>query len=386
MAKPTKVSLTKRGIEMLGTPPKLVAIYDSQIPHLAICVTPTGAKAFYRIGTVRGMPTRIKLGGFPQMTVPQARKTCSEMNVEILNGGDPAADRKAIRRESTFGSLFDWYLEYHSKPHKKTWHRDLRRFENHLAHWRGRKLSRITRADVAQLHVKIGTKAPGAANQVLELVRHMFVKAIDDHGYTGANPARGVKRFRMNERERFLTSDEMPRFFAAVNELQRLTTKHFIFVSLFTGVRRNNVCEMRWDEIDMRAATWTIPGIKSKSGVPMVIALVPMVIEILELRKEQVGKCQWVFPGQGKTGHLADPKAAWKKVCKDAGLEDLRLHDLRRTLGSWQAAAGSSLQIIGKSLGHKSLASTQVYARLNLDPVRESVTAAVAAIQHAAEK
>jgi integrase len=87
-----------------------------------------------------------------------------------------------------------------------------------------------------------------------------------------------------------------------------------------------------------------------------------------------------VFPGRGKTGHLVEPKTAWARILKRAGLQNLRLHDLRRTLGSWQAATGASLPIIGKSLGHKSLAATQVYARLNLDPVRAAVNTATDAM------
>jgi len=86
------------------------------------------------------------------------------------------------------------------------------------------------------------------------------------------------------------------------------------------------------------------------------------------------------FPGEGKVGHLADPKKAWHRVLKRAGICDLRVHDLRRTLGSWQAAAGANSYIIGKSLGHKSQQSTAIYARLNLDPVRASVNQAIDAM------
>jgi integrase len=79
-----------------------------------------------------------------------------------------------------------------------------------------------------------------------------------------------------------------------------------------------------------------------------------------------------------------EPKTAWKRILTRAGIQDLRIHDLRRTLGSWQAATGASLPIIGKSLGHKSLGATQIYARLNLDPVRESLNKATDALLQAA--
>ena len=118
----------------------------------------------------------------------------------------------------------------------------------------------------------------------------------------------------------------------------------------------------------------------------MTVALSPKAIEILERRKDASNGGEWVFPGLGSTGHLVEPKAAWQRICKRAGIEDLRIHDLRRTLGSWQAATGASLPVIGKSLGHKSLGATQVYARLNIDPVRIAVNRAVDAMMLAANE
>jgi len=92
----------------------------------------------------------------------------------------------------------------------------------------------------------------------------------------------------------------------------------------------------------------------------------------------------WVFPGTGVTGHLVEPKKAWKRVLERAGISNLRIHDLRRTLGSWQAKTGASLVIVGKSLNHKSPSTTAIYARLDLDPVRESVERATGAMLVAA--
>src|SRR6266567_453165 len=136
---------------------------------------------------------------------------------------------------------------------------------------------------------------------------------------------------------------------------------------------------MRWQEINWQRTTWTIPAEQTKSNETMDVALSPVVMRILESRKAASTR-EWVFPGRGNTGHLVEPKTAWARILKRAGLQDLRLHDLRRTLGSWQAATGASLPIIGKSLGHKSLAATQIYARLNLDPVRAAVNLATDAM------
>ncbi len=112
----------------------------------------------------------------------------------------------------------------------------------------------------------------------------------------------------------------------------------------------------------------------------MLIHIPQPAMQILARRQAESVGSPWVFPGQGRTGHLVEPKGAWQLVLQRAGLKDLRIHDLRRTLGSWQALSGASMLIIGKSLGHTSEASTRVYARLQMDPVRASVDVAAAKI------
>jgi integrase len=116
----------------------------------------------------------------------------------------------------------------------------------------------------------------------------------------------------------------------------------------------------------------------------MTIPLVAPVVEIL-LRRKQLARSIFVFPGSGKAGHLVEPKSGWTRIIHRAGLKDVRIHDLRRTLGSFQAIGGASTAIIGKSLGHKNPQSTSIYSRLSLDPVRKSVEAAVELMQTSAE-
>jgi integrase len=162
---------------------------------------------------------------------------------------------------------------------------------------------------------------------------------------------------------------------------------------------------MLWTEIDFGRAVWVIPAEKAKADEAIDIPLSPFAVRILEERKAS-SKSVWVFPGPGKSGHLVEPKTAWKRILQRAKkiaegawikanrgktsanyiaehpkiFSDLRLHDLRRTLGSWQAATGASLPIIGASLGHSSLEATQVYARLDLDPIRLAVNRATDAM------
>ena len=115
-----------------------------------------------------------------------------------------------------------------------------------------------------------------------------------------------------------------------------------------------------------------------KNGAPLAVVLSSNAITILNERFNAPNKrAEWVFPSERTSGAVTDAKKAWERVRNRSGLTDMRMHDLRRTLGSWQALTGTSLQIIGKSLGHKSMKATEVYARLTTDPVRESVEKAI---------
>jgi integrase len=210
----------------------------------------------------------------------------------------------------------------------------------------------------------------------------MFNKAINEWRiWKGENPAHGIAKFSEQSRDRFLQSDELPRFFKAVAEEENKTIRDYILMSLLTGARRSNVLAMRWHDINFERAEWRIEV--TKNGAPQTITLSPEAIEVL-LNRRPSDKAEYVFSGSGKSGHLEEPKKGWKRILESAGIEDLRIHDLRRTLGSWQAKTGASLAIIGKSLNHKNQSTTAIYARLDLDPVRDSVNTATHAMMVAA--
>jgi len=147
---------------------------------------------------------------------------------------------------------------------------------------------------------------------------------------------------------------------------------------------------MRWDDLELDRGLWRIPPDDAKGGEPMIIVLTEPVVAVLRRRAEGNGQSGFIFPSTAsRSGHLESPRRPWRKVLERAGFiaddgsATVHLHDLRRTVGSWQAMAGSPLTVIGKSLGHRSLTATQVYARLYVGPVRESVTAANRALLEA---
>jgi integrase len=144
--------------------------------------------------------------------------------------------------------------------------------------------------------------------------------------------------------------DELPRFFKALSEEVNTTIRDYVLISLLTGARRSNVLSMKWSDINFERAEWRIQ--ETKNGTTQIVTLSPEAVEILCNRKPS-NSSVFVFPGTGKMGHLMEPKKDWKRILERAGISDLRIHDLTRTLGSWQAKTSTSLTIIGKSFNHR---------------------------------
>ena len=374
-----EINFTKAAIDNLRAPAPgaRLEVYDTKTQHLRVRVSHTGRKVFEVYRWHQGRPTRIKIGVWPDLSIEQVRKAAEKLNADFAAGEDPAESRRQRRQEMTFAELFDQYMERHAKQRKITWQEDQNQFDRYLGGIANKKLSAITRKDVAALHARIGATAPTAANRVLSLLSSVFGRAIEFDLWAGANPCTGVRKFPEEARDRFLSGDELRRFFEALEQEPNDTARDFFATALLTGARRANVLEMKWADIDLDAATWRIG--RTKNGTPQTVALVDPVVELLRERKRQASSV-FVFPGKGKTGHYTEPKRAWKTLLKRAKIEGARIHDLRRTMGSWQAMNGSSLPVIGGSLNHKSQATTAIYARLDLNPIRSSMEKAAAAM------
>lgn len=389
MAGNNHINFTKKTIEELPAPNRNTRLYfhDTKQPGLSIYVTKSGARTFFVRNKANGADDRIVLGRYPDLSIENARKMASKVRGDIANGKDPQEHKRTIRNEMTFGELFETYMERYSKRHKRSWKYDEREVNKFLSHWFRRKLTRIKQDDVyKEFHRIADNHGIYQANRMLERIRAMFNKGIE-WGWEGRNPAVGIKKFREKSRDRFLLPEEVSRFFDALAQEENVTARDFILMALLTGARKGNVLAMQWKDISLQNEIWRIPD--TKNGEPHNVPLSPQAMEILQKRK-QIQELSdiitpYVFPGEGKEGHFADPKKPWQRLREKSELHDLRLHDLRRTLGSWQALQGTSTAIIGKSLGHKSMQSTAVYERLTLEPVRNSVQNATEALFAAAK-
>ncbi len=393
-----KIKFTAAAISALESPKKGRIIYqDTDNKYLNLFVTPS-AKTFYYIRKSFGHTMQIKIGAFPDVKLAKAKVIHNEHSDQIARGIDPTKAKREKRQEMSFADLFGDYLENYAKVHKKTWKNDENMFDNHLSSLSGMKLSTITGDHIAYIIRKLAEEdKKTTANRIISLISKVFNYAIHQKRLSLQNPATGMKKFSEKVRKRFLHPDEMAAFFKAIEKLKKKGNtgelmSDFFLMLLFAGQRRGVTMAMRWDEIDTLNQVWVIPGDKTKNADDNIVTLCEQSMQILRRRKNAQEKksSEWVFPckfdavGQG---HISEPKKAWKFIREESGLNDLRMHDLRRSLGSWQAALGSSMKVIGDSLNHKSLDITnKVYAQLTIDPIRDSVSAAVDAMTKAAEK
>ena len=351
-------------------------IYDSQVPSFGVRITPSGHKSFVIYKRVSGRPQFVTLGTFPAMNVDEARAEAWKNHGEINKGLNPQVEKKRARQEATLGEYWnDSYWPNHAS--KKSFAADEQsKFDRHLKKWAGRKLSAILFQDVQRLHRLVGRKSPIAANRLISLVSHIFTEAKRDGYFFGENPAEGIRRNPETPRERFLLPEELPGFFEALADERNETFRDYVWFSILTGQRQGNICSMRFDEIDFSSATWTIPPNKSKAKNTIRVPLHEKAIQILRERREWIDG-PFVLPGPGEAGHYNEPKKAWKSFIDRAGLTDFRPHDMRHTLGSWQAISGSGQAVIAKSLGHKSANTAAIYTQIHIDPVRDSVNKAL---------
>ncbi len=386
MSVPAVFNFTKPTLSSLPLPPKgkRQTYRDTKEKGLVINVRPTGSKSFYLYKKIQGRPECILLGGFPDITVENARKAAAVLKGQIAAGLNPQQEKRRIRNEMTFRQLFEEYMERYSKLHKKTWQQDETEIKKYAGKFFGKRISQITKSDVRKLHATIG-KEHGIyqANKVLSRIKAVFNKAIEWE-WQGTNPANRIRKFKETSRDRFLQPDELPRFLAALEAEHNSDIQDYIWLLLLTGSRKSKVLSMRWEQVNWQRREWHIPD--TKNGDPVVVPLMDKVVTLLERRRQQQKEDNtpatgWVFPNPNTaTGHMISPKAQWQAFLKRAQISNFRMHDLRRTLGSYQAITGASLQIIGKSLGHRSPSATMIYARLNTDPVREAITKATQAM------
>ena len=370
------MKLTKRLIDAAdyqGEGNARCVLWDDEVPGFGCRLFPSGKKSFvlsYRAG---GRKRLLTVGTYGVLTLDQARtKARAELAKVETEGADPLEARQREAQGETMRDLCAAYMERHGNG-KKSGAADLRRITQHiLPAWGSMKARAVKRADVAALHRKIGTRAPYEANRTLALLSKMFSLA-DRWGFVPEghpNPARDIDRFKEQKRDRWVTPEELPRLAQAINEEPNESARFALWLYLLTGARKTELLTARWEHIDWTRAELKLPDTKAGR-----VHYLPLSGPALALLREipRVEGNPFVLPGKLAGAHLVNISKPWNRVRAAAGVEDVRLHDLRRTVGSWLAQAGNSLHLIGRVLNHSNQSTTAVYARFGEDSVRAAL-------------
>jgi integrase len=306
----------------------------------------------------------------------------------VEGGDDPAAERKSDRKTPIFSELIDTYLAEgcsHKKP--STLAADRGRIEHHLRPLLGKlKIDRLNRADVERMRDAVASgktaKIPekrgrgsitrggkGAAAQCVLLVGSIMGFA-KDRGLRGDNPAHGVRKALVRKMERFLSESEIARLAEALDFDETATGNPFptaaIRLLMLTGCRRSEIIGLRWLDVDFDHQLLRLP--ESKTGQKIVYLNAPAMSVLNELPRARDNP--HVIVGTRTGISLRGIDKTWFRVRRAAGLDNVRLHDLRHSFASVGVAGGLSLPIIGALLGHKYATTTARYAHLSADPLR----------------
>jgi integrase len=376
----TRLKLTELRIANLTKPEAGAAyFYDTVTPSLAVRITSAGGRSFAVVKKINGKTQRITLGRFPGLRLDDARQAARTITGDIAKGDDPVALRRAARaRKTTLADFWPSYLS-HLKNRNRTWRRDQKRWQTEVSPALGNKaLAEISRSDCQALVDRIGADRPVAANRIASFLSAFLNFAVRSDRLA-VNPAKGLIRFQETSRSRVLKSDELENLLRAVEAEGEPWVSVFLML-MFTGARRGSVVSMRWEDIDLGAAIWTIPAEVAKNKTATPIPLTQPAIRLLQQLLGRSAGEPWVFPSPVGKGHLVGLAKAWARVLNRAKINNLRIHDIRRSVGTAMARTGASPHLIATGLGHRSIASARAYVRLAGEDARQALADAVASL------
>ncbi len=363
--------------------------YDGDPVGFAVRITTGGARTFVMNYTVRtsGVRRLKKIGqhGRNDWTVTEARAKAKRLRKLIDDGGDPMGEIHAARAAPNVADLADLYCEDRLPGKRpKTQEEDRAMLRLYVLPALGRlKVADVDHEDIVKLHKKLKDK-PTRSNRVVSLCSRLFNLAIRKNMRLD-NPAKGVESYAEERRERYLSQAELVRLTEALGTYPNQQAADVIRLLLLTGARRGEVLSVEWTHLDLDGGVWIKPSSHTKTKKLHRVPLNAAALEILVKIKAQGLSDHYVFPGLRPGQPLQTLQRAWKTICEEAAIEDLRIHDLRHSYASILASAGLSLPIIGALLGHAQPSTTARYAHLFDDPLREA-TERVGAIVSAAGK
>ena len=367
-------------------------VWDSELTGFAIRLFapsgahPEGARTFLISYWLNGSERRFRIGSWPDWSVMAARAEAKAIRQRVDRGEDPASERRERREAPTMLELAERYKAEHLSRKSKQSQHDDGVMVGHILRQLGadRRVADVHHGDIVALHRGITESGhPVLANRTVSCASRMFsISLLPMAGenrpwrdQAQGNPCRGVKRNPETAKERFLSPVEIAAVIEGLDAYGHTPSADCVRLILLTGCRPGEAMLATWEQLDAQPGFWIKPSSHTKQRkehrLPLGAPALQLIADIRAARGE-VGPDDYVFPGQ-KTGQpLQQLRTCWDAVCEHAGLKGVRLYDLRHTFAATGAGGGLSLPLIGRLLGHTQSRTTQRYAHLADDPLREA--------------
>jgi integrase len=347
--------------------------FDADCKWLMLEVRATQTATYYlRYQNSRRKTRLLKIGNVRDLSLPQARQMADKYRAMIAMGGDPAVDNALHRQVPVFHAfIHEQYLPY-IQGYKRSWKADAGLLKNHIEPVWGKKyLDQITKTDVIALFAKHRTThAPGSCNRLMVLLRYMFGLAKKWEVPGGSNnPMKDIPMMKEdNQHERYLTTEEAQRLYEELIRSDNAMLQFIIPMLILTGARKREVLDARWEDFDFERRSWRIHT--TKLGHPRHVPLSEGAISLLQSIPRF--NCEWAFPNPKTLKPYVSIYFSWHTARCDAGLSDVRIHDLRHSYASFLVNAGRSLYEVQRLLGHTQIKTTQRYAHLSHDTLLDA--------------
>jgi integrase len=393
--------LTEGGIRAIKPPARgSLLIWDSEVTGFALRVFaptrvhPAGARTFLLSYWINGSERRYRIGSWPDWSVTAARAEAKAVRQRIDRGEDPASERRERREASTMVELAERYRREHlPRKSEQSQHDDGVMIGHILRHiGADRRVADVHHGDIVALHRAItGSGHPVLANRTVACASRMFSLALkpmagEDKPWRDqaqGNPCKGIERNPEQAKERFLSPAEIAAVVEGLDAYGRTSAADCLRLIMLTGCRPGEAMLATWAQFDAQPGFWIKPSSHTKQRkehrLPLSAPALQLIADI-RVQRGEVADDDYVFPGQKAGQPLQQLRTCWDAVCKHAGLRNTRIYDLRHTFAAMGAGGGLGLPLIGRLLGHTQARTTQRYAHLADDPLREAADKIAGAI------
>lgn len=368
-----RAKITKALVDQIPHPEKGQVVFcDTELQGFYLIVG-AKAKTYAAQKDIQGKSVRYTIGRHGHFTPEEARKIAKEKLYFMALGNNPNEQEAERTKDITVEKVFESYLAARRSLKDRT-KQDYRYYvDKYIPDWKPKMLADITKDMILKRHMQIAENhGPNVANKTMRVLRVLFNHAYATFDVCPVNPVSYLSKvkawYKEHRRRTYIKPHELKNWWQAVHSLENDTYRDFLLVLLFTGLRRSEAAKMRWADIDFKDKTFMIPD--TKNGDALTLPMSEFLCGLLEQRRKRYGNYEFVFPGPGHHGYLAEPKKGVYKVIERCGVQ-FTCHDMRRTFITIAESLDISAYALKRLINHRVTDVTGGYIIVDVERLRE---------------